>query len=115
MSDIIDVLKELCREEGISITTFCRDITGSSGNLETWKKGHLRSDSIVKIARYFDISADYILGLSPRRRLTEAENHSREITLTHEEIELIKMYRKIDIRGKTKMLAAAIRESDGET
>lgn len=56
-------IKKLCEERGISITRLCKEITGSSGNLPTWKKGNISSGNLVKIAQYFDVSADSILGI----------------------------------------------------
>jgi len=55
-------LENLCEKNGISITKLCVEITGSKGNLSTWKKGNINSESLRKIADYFDVSADYLLG-----------------------------------------------------
>jgi len=37
-------------------------VTGSSGNLPTWKKGNIRSDYLTKISEIFNVSTDYLLG-----------------------------------------------------
>ena len=55
-------LQELCKLNGITITNLCIDITGSPGNLGTWKKGNINPVSLVKIADYFNVSTDYLLG-----------------------------------------------------
>ncbi len=55
-------LRELCIENGIAVTDLCKQITGSSGNLPTWKKGNIKADTLVKIADYFHVSIDYLLG-----------------------------------------------------
>lgn len=55
-------LRELCIENGIAVTDLCKQITGSSGNLPTWKKGNIKADTLVKIADYFHVSVDYLLG-----------------------------------------------------
>jgi len=57
-------LRELCIENGIAVTDLCKQITGSSGNLPTWKKGNIKADTLVKIADYFHVSVDYLLGRS---------------------------------------------------
>lgn len=59
---VIQRIKELCSEKGITITKLCVNVTGSKGNLTTWNKGNIRSDYLVKIAEYFDVSVDYLLG-----------------------------------------------------
>lgn len=57
-----DLIKELCYKNGTTPTKLCTDITGSSGNLPTWKKGNINPASLIKIADYFDVSVDYLLG-----------------------------------------------------
>ncbi len=57
-----ELIKSLCNENGISITYLCEQITGSKGNLQTWKKDNIRSATLKKIAEYFDVSTDYLLG-----------------------------------------------------
>lgn len=57
-----DIINQLCKENHMSITKLCELITNSSGNLATWKKGYMRSDYLQKIADYFGVSTDYLLG-----------------------------------------------------
>lgn len=59
-----EIINELCKKNNISITKLCEIITNSSGNLATWKKGYMRSDYLQKVAEYFNVSADYLLGLT---------------------------------------------------
>lgn len=61
---IIERLNEICEKKGISITALCKEITGSSGNLPTWKKDRIRSDWLREICIKFNISSDYLLGLT---------------------------------------------------
>lgn len=55
-------IERLCKEKGISPTNLCVQVTGSRGNLPTWKKGNINPVSLVKIADYFGVSTDYLLG-----------------------------------------------------
>lgn len=55
------VLNELCEFHKVPITSLCKLITGSSGNLATWKKDYMRSDYLAAVADYFSCSTDYIL------------------------------------------------------
>ena len=57
-----ELLEKLCKDSGISITKLCLDITGSKGNLPTWKKGNINPVSLLKIADYFNVTVDYLLG-----------------------------------------------------
>lgn len=55
-------LSKLCDKNGISMTKLCTLVTGSNGNLNTWKKGYMRSDYLAKCADILNVTTDYILG-----------------------------------------------------
>ena len=57
-----ELIKKLCATKGISPTKLCTEITGSKGNLPTWQKGNINPVSLTKIADYFNVSTDYLLG-----------------------------------------------------
>ena len=57
-----DRILALCQEKNISITALCQKVTGSSGNLSTWKKGYMRSDYLLACAEILGVSVDYLLG-----------------------------------------------------
>lgn len=54
-------LIKICAEKGITISYLCEVVTGSKGNLTTWKKGYMRSDYLVKCAEILGVSVDYLL------------------------------------------------------
>lgn len=92
MIAMLERIKRLCEEKNTNITALCIKITGSSGNLSTWKKGNIRNDYLIKIAQYFNVSTDYILGLtddaSPVKQMPD--------TLSGSEQEMLSGYRKLD-------------------
>jgi len=45
-----ELIKSLCSKNGISITYLCEHVTGSKGNLQTWKKDNIKPTSLKKIA-----------------------------------------------------------------
>jgi len=59
---MIERIEQLCTRNGTNITSLCKEITGSSGNLQTWRKGNIRNDYLIKIAQKFKVSTDYLLG-----------------------------------------------------
>ena len=65
-----DILEQLCNERGVAITKLCKDVTGSSGNLSTWKKGYMRSDYLKKVAEILNVSADYLLGRTEQKNVS---------------------------------------------
>lgn len=55
---------ELCAEQHIAPTTFTENtLKMSKGNVSKWKDGKPpKSDTVQKIAAYFGVSTDYLLG-----------------------------------------------------
>lgn len=91
---MIERIKRLCKEQGTNITKLCIEVTGNSGNLSTWNKGHMRSDYLLKCAQILGVTTDYLLtGKEP-------QNQS-ETDLTDDEIELLSTYRQLPQKGKT--------------
>lgn len=62
--------ESLCREEGFKPQSpeMMRMTGVSSGAISGWKGGSLpKTEVIVRIARHFGVSSDYLLGLSEER------------------------------------------------
>lgn len=56
-------LLALCKEHGINITNLISELGFSAGNLSRWKKGgEPRGNTLSKLADYFHVSTDYLLG-----------------------------------------------------
>lgn len=88
-----EIIKTLCQQHGTNITALCELVTGSSGNLATWKKGYMRSDYLNSVAVYFNVSTDYLLG---REQPTANSN----IQLTDEELRMLSAFRKLSHDAK---------------
>jgi len=107
---IFERIHDLCKKNGTTPTTVCEEITGSRGNLPTWKKGHVRSDYLIKIARRFNVSTDYLLGLSdfPEKPLDAHkpvvydESVTRDVLAPSEQT-LVERYRAIDDYGRGRV------------
>ena len=53
----------LCKERGINVTNLIIELNFSAGNLSRWKKGgEPRGNTLSKLADYFHVSTDYLLG-----------------------------------------------------
>lgn len=68
---IYERLGVLCEKNGTNPTALCVKVTGSKGNLATWKKGHIRSDYLIVISEEFNVPTDYILKGTPHLRLVK--------------------------------------------
>lgn len=65
MSELYDRIEELCRSRKVNITEMCKASGASRGSLTDLKMGRtkkLSTDSLSKIAEYFGISTDELLG-----------------------------------------------------
>lgn len=65
MSELYKRIEELCKEKKITITTMCKDSGASRASLSDLKMGRkqgLSADTLNKIAKYFGVSVDYLLG-----------------------------------------------------
>lgn len=67
-------LCDICAENDITPTALCVEITGSQGNLATWKKGNIRTDYLIGIANKLDCSTDYLLGITNIDNTKEGTN-----------------------------------------
>lgn len=68
-------LKELREQKGLSQDAFSKDIGVSQSTVGNWESGtrHPKMDVLEKIARYFDVSIDYLLGRSDESVLPQSD------------------------------------------
>lgn len=67
---IIEQLESLCKRDGKKISNVLREVGASPSNTDTWKKGYgIKSDLLIKLADYFNVSTDYILGREEKKNL----------------------------------------------
>lgn len=59
-------LKELRLEKGVGQNKLARDLNLSNASISYWEncKQEPTASAIYKIAEYFDVSADYLLGIT---------------------------------------------------
>lgn len=82
----------------------------ANSSLSQWKKGKGKPslDNIVKISKYFNVSSDYILGLSENRRGDEII----EISLTEEDVLLITGYHKAPAVDRFRIIQLCMNAMD---
>ena len=75
MCNLYENIEHLCKENGTNITAMCKEIGVSRSALSEFKAGRTRtlSSSILqKIAEYFSVSTDYLLGRTHEKQLNSS-------------------------------------------
>lgn len=65
-----DIFLDLCKRKGVSCHKAALEIGLSNATPTTWKKRGLtpKGETLAKIADYFDVSVEYLLGTGPEHR-----------------------------------------------
>ncbi|MEY8320331.1 hypothetical protein AAK894_04520 [Lachnospiraceae bacterium 46-61] len=128
--------EQLCAEKGTKPQNAeMIKIAGvSSGAISGWKKGSLpKGDVLCRLAKFFDVTTDYLLGLNELRNSYYANNNDSSViqgnssvavngsvfnsgsisasiptngekNLSKEEIGILEVYRSLDIRDRAKFM-----------
>ena len=91
-----DRFRQLCERKGISCNKAALEIGLSNATPTKWKKTGATpvGDTLDKIAAYFGVTTDYLLGKETKKAPTSNKADER-IRLTQEEADLIAEYRKL--------------------
>lgn len=83
----LEIVFALCKERGVAISKVERDLKFGNGYFKSLKKGTIPSDRAAKIADYFGVSNDFLLGITPdsylmvtRYQLAEAKKNYAKAT-----------------------------------
>ncbi len=75
-----DRLKNLCDEQGISVNILEERLSIGKNSLYSWKKNIPKGSNLIKVADYFDVSTDYLLGRTDKKRYYDlTEKDERDI------------------------------------
>lgn len=78
---LVEKIKALCKSKKISIAELERKLDFSQGSIRKWDKQPPGSLKLQKVADYFDVSTDYLLGRTEKKRYYDLnEKDEREIT-----------------------------------
>lgn len=59
---IVDRIRELCASRGMTLTGLETELGIGRGIIKRWEKSSPNMDNIQKVADYFHVSVDYLLG-----------------------------------------------------
>lgn len=84
-------LKELRDEAGLSQGDIAEKFSVAQNTVSSWENGKRDpdTDTVKKIAAFFDVSIDYLLGVSDRKKAPSKEDAG----LSAEEAELLELFR----------------------
>lgn len=104
MSLFLSRFRELLAESGKMQKDICAELGISRPTLSNWKTGYSEPnfDDIIMLAKYFDVSSDYLLGLSDD---LDAPLYSPP--LPADERELLELYRQLNYEGRQRLIARA--------
>lgn len=100
-------LRELLAESGKMQKDICDELGISKQKLSNWKTGYSEPnfDDIIMLAKYFDVSTDYLLGLSDEYEGTGKSATTAPAALPLDESELLRNYRALSYAGKARVAA----------
>lgn len=69
-----DIFCQLCKDKGMSANGVAKELSIASGTVSEWKKGRVPQNStLLKIASYFDVTPDYLLGNTDQKEKPSEE------------------------------------------
>lgn len=100
-------LRELLAESGKMQKDICDELGISKQKLSNWKTGYSEPnfDDIIMLAKYFDVSSDYLLGLTDEYEGTGKSATTAPAALPLDESELLRNYRALSYSGKARVAA----------
>ena len=99
MADILTILDNLLDSHHISGAKMCADLGMSRSFMTELRKGRAKSITVEtadKIAKYFDVPVDYLLGKEEKMPTVTGEQKETldQLQLTESEMALLKMFRR---------------------
>lgn len=79
MADLYKTLSELCSQKGVTGYRMCKDLGLALSTMTDLKKGRKKGFSAeiaAKIANYFDVSVDYLLGKTDIKKAQELSDET---------------------------------------
>lgn len=76
---LVERIKRLCDERSVSFAEVERKTGISNGQIRRWDTSSPKTGNVEKVADYFDVSMDYLLGRTDKKRyydLTEKDERS---------------------------------------
>ncbi|WP_242387565.1 helix-turn-helix domain-containing protein [Enterococcus gallinarum] len=84
---LLDRIRILLKERSLTLAELERKLGFGNGSMSRWNKSTPSGDKIQKVADYFDVSTDYLLGRTDKRRYFDLTDKERkDIAIQAEEL-----------------------------
>lgn len=80
MFSTFERIKELCSKQGISLNTLEEKLNFSTNYIYSMKRGNPKTENLEKIADYFNVSTDYLLGRTDNPNIA-TDNNQKTVDL----------------------------------
>ncbi len=77
--DLYERISHLSKKQGLSVFDLAEKLGLSRNSVYSWKKSSPKAETLEKVADYFNVSVDYLLGRTEKKRyydLTEKDERS---------------------------------------
>lgn len=76
MFSTFEKIKELCQKQGISLNQLEERLGFSTNYIYSMKRGNPKTENLQKIADYFNVSTDYLLGRTNNPRIASDKDNN---------------------------------------
>ncbi|MCY9547311.1 helix-turn-helix domain-containing protein [Lysinibacillus xylanilyticus] len=81
---LFDRVKELSEQRGENLKSVAQKLGFSENAFYKWKTQSPKSETLEKVADYFDVSTDYLLGRTDKKRYNSEKNDVQTIAAHHD-------------------------------
>lgn len=90
--NLYDIVQILCEQNSIKISFLEKQLKLGNGTIRKWRNTVPSGDRLLKVAKYFNVSVDYLLGYTINTDITLTTKQ-----MTEYELYLCTVFKKIDI------------------
>ncbi|HDR3900858.1 TPA: helix-turn-helix transcriptional regulator [Bacillus cereus] len=76
---VTEIIKQLCQKRDISVSTLEKELGFGQNTIYQWKKRTPSVERVQKVAEYFDVSIDYLLGRTKKKYWELTEKDEKDI------------------------------------
>lgn len=105
---LVSTISDLCNERGITIKALEKDLKFGNGTIRRWDTSKPAISAVVKVACYFDVSVDYLLGMSSYRKHETQNITVKDIGLSETAVSVLQQYRQLGVNKVVEAINALL-------